>query len=75
MVLAISVVLTAWTALILVLTTHGTRSAAMWACGIAIPCQGLWVVFDVLTGAYGLLPLALVYVPLNVRGWYRWRAA
>ena len=74
-VLALSLLLTAWTTLTLVLTTHGTRTAAMWACLIAIPCQGAWLVFDWLTGAYGLMPLALAYVPLNVRGYLRWRNA
>ena len=74
-VLIISLVLTAWSAATLLLTTHGTARLAMWGCLCGFACQGLWIVFDLMTGAYGLLPLALVYGSLYVRGYRRWSVA
>jgi hypothetical protein len=74
-VLLVSVTLTVWSALTLILTTHGTPKAAMFGCVSGLLCQGLWIVFDLMTGAYGLLPLALVYGTLYVRGYRRWYLA
>ena len=74
-ILLISFVLTGWSALTLILTTHGTRRAAMYGCVSGLACQGLWIGFDMLTGAYGLLPLAAVFGTLYVRGFRRWGQA
>jgi hypothetical protein len=71
-VLVISAVLTVWSALTLWLTTAGTPRMAQAGCISGLACQGLWITFDVLTGAYGLLPLALVFGTLYVRGYRRW---
>ena len=71
-VLLISFVLMVWTACTLWLQTHGSARYAMWACASGLCSQALWIVFDVLTGAYGLLPLALILGALYVRGWRRW---
>lgn len=68
-VLIVSLVLTAWSALTLWWIGTPRTAAIGFASGIA--CQGLWVAFDLMTGAYGLLPLALVYGPLYARGWIK----
>ena len=39
---------------------------------VGIVAQPIWLVFDYLTGAYGLMPLALVLGGLYVRGWINW---
>lgn len=71
LVLIVSLILTAWSALTLWLI--GTPKHAGWGFATGIGCQGLWIAFDVLTGAYGLLPLAFVYGPLYARGWRNYR--
>jgi hypothetical protein len=71
-VLVISAVLTVWSAITLWLTTTGSPRMAQLGCVSGLMCQGLWIAFDVLTGAYGLLPLALVFGTLYVRGYRRW---
>lgn len=43
--------------------------AAFW-CGIA--AQFVWLAFDWHIGAYGLMPLALIYGPLYAHGWWMW---
>ena len=72
-ILAISIVLMLWTTLTIGLQTHGSAGLAMWASASGLFSQLLWIVFDLLTGAYGLLPLALILGVLYVRGWQRWR--
>jgi|CXWL01.1.fsa_nt_gi hypothetical protein len=72
-VLVISIVLMIWTTLTIGLQTHGSAALAMWASASGLLSQLLWIVFDLLTGAYGLLPLALILGVLYVRGWLRWR--
>lgn len=74
MILAISIALTIWSTGTLVLQTHGERTAARLACVSGFAAQGLWLYFDWLTGAYGLMPLALTYGALYIRGWNRWKA-
>lgn len=66
-VLIVSLILTAWSGVTLWLI--GTPKHAGWGFAAGIACQALWVAFDLMTGAYGLLPLALVYGPLYARGW------
>lgn len=39
---------------------------------VGIVSQPIWLVFDALTGAYGLMPLAVILGALYVRGWIRW---
>ena len=42
---------------------------------VGLVSQPVWLVFDAITGAYGLMPLALVLGALYVRGWVRWGRA
>ena len=42
---------------------------------VGLAAQPVWLVFDLWTGAYGLMPLALVLGFLYVRGWRAWGAA
>lgn len=39
---------------------------------VGIAAQPIWLVFDAVTGAYGLMPLALVLGGLYLRGWVKW---
>lgn len=39
-------------------------------CGVF--SQFVWVYFDIIIGQYGLLPLALIYGPLYLWGWWNW---
>lgn len=72
-VLALSIALSLWSAFTLWLQTHGTPERARWACVSGLGAQGLFLVFDWMVGAYGLMPLALIYGAMYVRGWLRWK--
>lgn len=71
-VLAMSIVLSVWSALTLYLQTHGTVRRARWSCVSGLFSQGLFLMFDYRVGAFGLMPLALVYGAMYVRGLRRW---
>lgn len=39
---------------------------------VGVAAQGVWLAFDWHVGARGLMPLAFVYGPLYVHGWWLW---
>lgn len=39
---------------------------------VGLVAQPLWMVFDLYTGAYGLLPLAPIMSLILLRGWWKW---
>lgn len=73
MILILSAALTIWSAITLWLVGSPRHARIGFLSGIA--AQGLWIAFDLITGAYGLLPLALVYGPLYWRGYRKYEKA
>lgn len=45
----------------------------VWAWYSAIASQAVWLYFDYLVGAYGLMPLAVVLTVIYVRNIRKWR--
>lgn len=42
---------------------------------VGLAAQPVWVVFDIMTGAYGLLPVGLLLGYLYIRGYVKWGSA
>ena len=67
-------------ALLLSWTLFGFTATNLWLVGnknrtgfiVGLAAQPVWLVFDFMVGAYGLMPLAIILGWLYVRGWLNW---